>query len=559
MGSLLDPGQIIKQAFDDSTGRIKVDAEVTATIVGLQEVIISAVDDSIKIGDGTGHFLAVQADGSINTNVTISGVATEETLSNLNGKITAINTGAVVVSSSTLPSGASTSVKQDTGNTSLSSIDTKLSGTLSVTGSLTDTQLRASSIPISATSLPLPTGASTEATLSTLNSKIATVNTSAVTISTSLPAGTNTIGKLSLNDGIDIGDVTINNASGSSAVNIQDGGNSITVDGTVGATQSGTWNVTNVSGTVSLPTGASTSGKQDTGNTSVASIDTKTPALGQGVMTASSPVVIASNQSAIPVSQSGTWTIQPGNTANTTAWKVDGSAVTQPVSATNLDVALSTRLKPADTLTAVTTVGTITNVVHIDDNTGSLTVDNAGTFAVQATQSGTWNINNVSGTVSLPTGAATNSSLTTINTTLGSPFQAGGSIGNTSFTATQATGTNLHVVVDSAPTTAVTGTFFPAIQPVSFSTTSSSSITSVSSSASNITLLTSTATRKMATVYNDSSATLYLKFGATSSTSSYTLQIPASGYFEFPLPVYTGVVDGIWASANGNARITELT
>jgi hypothetical protein len=33
-----------------------------------------------------------------------------------------------------------------------------------------------------------------------------------------------------------------------------------------------------------------------------------------------------------PVSQSGTWTVQPGNTPNTTAWKVDGSAVTQPVS-----------------------------------------------------------------------------------------------------------------------------------------------------------------------------------------------------------------------------------
>jgi hypothetical protein len=34
------------------------------------------------------------------------------------------------------------------------------------------------------------------------------------------------------------------------------------------------------------------------------------------------------------VGQSGTWTVQPGNTANTTAWKVDGSAVTQPVSGT---------------------------------------------------------------------------------------------------------------------------------------------------------------------------------------------------------------------------------
>jgi hypothetical protein len=48
-----------------------------------------------------------------------------------------------------------------------------------------------------------------------------------------LGAGTNGIGKLTANDGVDIGDVTINNASGAAAVNIQDGGNSITIDGSV--------------------------------------------------------------------------------------------------------------------------------------------------------------------------------------------------------------------------------------------------------------------------------------------------------------------------------------
>src|SRR6266849_9381906 len=37
---------------------------------------------------------------------------------------------------------------------------------------------------------------------------------------------------------------------------------------------------------------------------------------------------------AVTASQTGTWTVQPGNTANTTAWKVDGSGVTQPVSGT---------------------------------------------------------------------------------------------------------------------------------------------------------------------------------------------------------------------------------
>lgn len=73
--------------------------------------------------------------------------------------------------------------------------------------------------------------------------------------------------------GVDIGDVTINNASGASAVNIQDGGNSITVDGTVAATQSGTWNINNVSGTVSLPTGAATSANQTTEITSLQILD----------------------------------------------------------------------------------------------------------------------------------------------------------------------------------------------------------------------------------------------------------------------------------------------
>ena len=47
---------------------------------------------------------------------------------------------------------------------------------------------------------------------------------------------------------------------------------------------------------------------------------------GQATMANSSPVVIASNQSAVPVSQSGTWTVQPGNTANTTPWLTNNSS-----------------------------------------------------------------------------------------------------------------------------------------------------------------------------------------------------------------------------------------
>lgn len=55
-------------------------------------------------------------------------------------------------------------------------------------------------------------------------------------------------------------------------------------------------------------------------------------------------------------------------------------------------------------------------VKHTDALTvNSHAVTNAGTFAVQAAQSGTWNVTNVSGTVSLPTGAATESTLSTLN------------------------------------------------------------------------------------------------------------------------------------------------
>jgi len=93
----------------------------------------------------------------------------------------------------------------------------------------------------------------------------------------------------------------------------------------------------------------------------------------------------------------------------------------------------------ADNLSILDSTGTTKTVrttdtasVHVphhivDSVTGSVTVvgtgtfvtqsvvTNAGTFAVQATQAGTWNITNISGTVSLPTGAATESTLSTLD------------------------------------------------------------------------------------------------------------------------------------------------
>lgn len=82
-------------------------------------------------------------------------------------------------------------------------------------------------------------------------------------------------------------------------------------------------------------------------------------------------------------------------------------------------------------------------------------------------------------------------------------------------------------------------------------------LANVGSSATNVTIFSASGQTNARTVYNDSTAVLYLKFGGTASTTSYTVQIASGGYYEFPQPVYAGQVDGIWASANGSARVTS--
>jgi hypothetical protein len=85
------------------------------------------------------------------------------------------------------------------------------------------------------------------------------------------------------------------------------------IDGTVLASQSGTWNINNISGTVSLPTGAAT-------ETTLSAINGKLNSLGQKTMANSVPVVIASNQNSIPISDlSNAGGTQSALTVGTTA------------------------------------------------------------------------------------------------------------------------------------------------------------------------------------------------------------------------------------------------
>lgn len=83
--------------------------------------------------------------------------------------------------------------------------------------------------------------------------------------------------------------------------------------------------------------------------------------------------------------------------------------------------------------------------------------------------------------------------------------------------------------------------------------------TSVASSATPVTLAAASSARLGLTVYNDSTQVLYLLLGAgTASATVYTVQLMPGAYYEMPFR-FTGIVTGLWASANGFARITAIT
>lgn len=99
------------------------------------------------------------------------------------------------------------------------------------------------------------------------------------------------------------------------------------------------------------------------------------------------------------------------------------------------------------------------------------------------------------------------------------------------------------------------------IQLLPARTGNSYSVASIAASAAapDLLLIPANALRKGATIYNDSTAILYLLNGDRPATSSnYTVQVGANNYYEVPF-TYAGPVRGVWASANGNARVTEYT
>jgi hypothetical protein len=118
----------------------------------------------------------------------------------------------------------------------------------------------------------------------------------------------------------------------------------------VNASQSGVWSINDISGTISLPTGAATAANQSTANSYLSSIDTKIPALvsgrvpvdGSGVTQPISAVSLplptgaatAANQSTANSYLSSIDTKIPALVSGRVP--VDGSGVTQPISAVSL-------------------------------------------------------------------------------------------------------------------------------------------------------------------------------------------------------------------------------
>jgi len=253
-----------------------------------------AIPVQIMVGSGGSNYDALRANGQdlmvmiddMNPDVAVnSGLATSSRqdtgnaslatiagdTTSLDGKITACNTGAVTVSASALPSGASTAAKQP----ALGTAGTASADVISVQGIA------------SMTALVVDGSASTQPVSGT--------------VAVSSVAGTVSVDGSGVTQPVS-GSVSVSNFPATQTV---DG--TVAVSGTVSVDGSGVTQPVSAAA-LPLPSGASTSALQTSGNTSLAtiagdttSIDGKTPALGQAAMTASVPVALASDQSALAV------------------------------------------------------------------------------------------------------------------------------------------------------------------------------------------------------------------------------------------------------------------
>lgn len=85
--------------------------------------------------------------------------------------------------------------------------------------------------------------------------------------------------------------------------------------------------------------------------------------------------------------------------------------------------------------------------------------------------------------------------------------------------------------------------------------------TNVAQNAANVQLLAANNARKDASIFNDSTANLFISFSGPASLTNFKVKIAAGGYWSMqPGAIFTGQINGIWDAAGaGAARVTELT
>lgn len=421
---------------------IATDDAGAAGHVQIVKLAVSADGDATPItADANG--IAMQGAGAAGTPaggvVSVQGVASGTNLP-------------ISAASLPLPSGAATAAHQSTANTSLASILTELQGK----ADLVETQ------PVSVASLPLPTGASTLAEQQSQTTHLATIagdttdietavellDDAVATTGSAIPSkgfavsgtdGTNArILKTDASGELQVDVLTMPTTTVQGTVTIQDGGNTITVDGTVavsgtvtvdgsGATQpishaaltelgaaidtevqvdvvgalpAGDNNIGNVDVVSSaLPTGAATAANQSTANTALSAIQTAVEAMdewdesdrakvnpivgeagvqgGSGAVSATTQRVVLATDVALPAGTNAIGKLAANSGVD--IGDVDVTSVPTDPFGANADAASATGSISAKLRFIASTGIPITGTVTV----GSHAVTNAGTFATQ--------------------------------------------------------------------------------------------------------------------------------------------------------------------------------
>ena len=386
-------GKFVKLQFTNGTASNNTIFNLKASLI--QENIVSTLPMDVNIVSGA----------------TSGGDASEIWQQAINSNVVAINT---TLATTLNVDDANTQGKLDDINANVVAINTTLGATLTVDGS-------AVTQPISATALPLPTGASSEAKQDGINSNIVAINS---TLGSTLTVEDTT--SHAKQDSINANVVAINTTLGGTLV----------VDGSA-STQP-------ISATaLPLPTGASTEATLSSVNTKLAgTLVVDGSGVVQPVSASTLPLPLGASTSANQTTTHGKLDVLHADLIGTL--NVDGSAVTQPISATALPLptGASTTAKQdsinANVVAINTTLGSTLTVSDTTSQTSLSSIDtklsSQATLTEQQTQSGYLNTINASlagtlvvdgsaviqpisaSTLPLPTGAATEATLSNVST-----------------------------------------------------------------------------------------------------------------------------------------------